>query len=146
MDPYTNESLSPCGTCSRIVKTPEDTFTIWIEVYRDSKGKYHRALPDFLLPYKHYSIQTIESMLDDDDNLYGHSNIPSGSTEYRWNRWMHDFLFKHQVTDSDALLYRLKSKHNHTRTHFLSASGWLAELYFHSFQTTLNFLICDVSV
>ena len=56
-------TMTLAGTARRIVKSGTDTFYIWIPVYIDSYHKYHRALPNFLLPYKHYMIETIMKVL-----------------------------------------------------------------------------------
>jgi len=50
----------------RIVRLPsEDAEFIEIRVlYCVDCGKSHRELPDFLLPYKHYTAQTVEAAVD----------------------------------------------------------------------------------
>ena len=51
--------------------------------------KMHRALPDFLAPYKHYNVDIITDVIDDvigsDDP--GYENYPSEKTMFRWKEW-----------------------------------------------------------
>ena len=51
--------------------------------------KMHRALPDFLAPYKHYNVDIITDVIDDvigSDDL-GYENYPSEKTMSRWKEW-----------------------------------------------------------
>ena len=76
-------TMKLAGTARRIVKSEKDTFYIWIPVYIDSNHKYHRALPNFLLPYKHYILETIKMAIrnDPDIDLF---DLPCDSTIMRW--------------------------------------------------------------
>ena len=76
-------TMKLAGTARRIVKSGTDIFYIWIPVYIDSYHKYHRALPNFLLPYKHYTIETIMKAIhnDPDIDLF---DLPCDSTIIRW--------------------------------------------------------------
>lgn len=51
LDPETGLPMRFCGTARRSVKTPKDSYWIWIPVAVSSNGRYHRVLPDFLVPY-----------------------------------------------------------------------------------------------
>ena len=54
-----------------------------------TEQKYHRALPDFLAPYKHYDIDIITDVIDTvitSDDL-GYENYPSDKTMFRWKEW-----------------------------------------------------------
>ena len=62
-------TMKLAGTARRIVKSGTDIFYIWIPVYIDSYHKYHRALPNFLLPYKHYTIETIMKAIHNDPDI-----------------------------------------------------------------------------
>lgn len=79
----TLHTMELAGTARRIVKSGTDIFCIWIPVYIDSYHKYHRALPNFLLPYKHYTIETIMKAIhnDPDIDLF---DLPCDSTIIRW--------------------------------------------------------------
>lgn len=128
---------------------PGRTITIWIDVYLDSKNKYHRALPDFLIPYKHYSVQTIESALDDDMDLDQYDN-PSDSSRSRWESMLYAVMlilmlkilisgiFRKllqaeglQTDDPEALLELFQKTYRrdvHKQPDYLSARGWLAQI------------------
>lgn len=76
-------TMNLAGTARRIVKSGTDTFYIWIPVYIDSDHKYHRTLPNFLLPYKHYKLDTIKMVIrnNPDIDLF---DLPCDSTIIRW--------------------------------------------------------------
>lgn len=63
-----------------------------IEVWKCSDctvQRMHRALPDFLAPYKHYNVDIITDVIDnviDSDDL-GYENYPSEKTMFRWKEW-----------------------------------------------------------
>ncbi len=63
-----------------------------IEVWRCNdctEQKLHRALPDFLAPYKHYNVDIITDIIDNvisSDDL-GYENYPSDKTMFRWKEW-----------------------------------------------------------
>lgn len=138
LDPYTGEPMKKCGTCRRIVRTPFGTFYVWIEVYVDSQGHYHRALPDFLLPYKHFSVQTVEAALDNDKDLDMYNYSPCGTTVQYWKDWLNNHLSK---TRSDALLRKLKTEYRRpsqkSSDYWLRKDGWLAHFFYQNVQTTL---------
>lgn len=45
-------------------------------------------LPDFLVPYKHYSEDTISDAVNDQLDLSRTNDAPSPSTIMRWKRWI----------------------------------------------------------
>ena len=52
-------------------------------------GAYHRELPDFLVPYKHYETELISGVLDEvvqADDMDG--NLPCDSTVQSWHHWL----------------------------------------------------------
>ncbi len=61
-----------------------DYLTIIIPRARDENGKYHRLLPTFLLPYKHYPAEEVASTFC---NECGQCTSASESTIKRWKRW-----------------------------------------------------------
>lgn len=146
LDPYTGEPMKKCGTCRRIVRTPYGVFYVWIEVYVDSQGHYHRALPDFLIPYKHFSVQTIEAALDHDQDLDLYDN-PCDTTMKRWNTWMENILtgrlLRPGPSDSrpDALLRKFKTEYRRpshkSSDYWFRKDGWLTHFFYQIFQTTL---------
>lgn len=79
----TLHTMELAGAARKFVKSGTDSFYIWIPVYIDSYHKYHRALPNFLLPYKHYTIETIMKAIhnDPDIDLF---DLPCDSTIVRW--------------------------------------------------------------
>lgn len=85
--PDTGTVMKLSGTAKRIVREPDHTFYIWIPVYySEQTGRYHRGLPDFLRPYKHYTLNTIMASLENHTDLDLH-DLPSDSSRYRW---LHD--------------------------------------------------------
>ena len=52
-------------------------------------GAYHRELPDFLAPYKHYETEVISGVLDEvvsADDM--EDNCPCDSTVASWHHWL----------------------------------------------------------
>ena len=52
-------------------------------------GSYHRELPDFLAPYKHYETELISGVLGEvvsADDMEG--NLPCESTIQSWHHWL----------------------------------------------------------
>lgn len=98
--PVTHQPMVRISTVKRIVKEPDHTYYIWIPVYySEQTNRYHRVLPDFLLPYKHYTAVTVQTAMTDGVDLDYYS-YPSDSTRYRWKRW-----WRHKILD---MIYVLK--------------------------------------
>ena len=52
-------------------------------------SRLHRALPDFIVPHKHFAAKTITKVLEDEitpDTFIG--DAPSESTMLRWKLWL----------------------------------------------------------
>lgn len=80
--------MKQCGTARRTVKEPDRKWYIWVPVYfSEAAHRFHRILPDFLLPYKHYTANTIKASEEDhqDLDLY---DLPSDSSRERWHSWL----------------------------------------------------------
>ena len=76
--------MRPSGTARRIVKEPDHSYWLWIPVYySESENRYHRVLPNFLVKFKHYTIQTITEAANDDQDLDQY-DLPSDSSRKRW--------------------------------------------------------------
>lgn len=74
------------GTVKRIVKEADRTYFLLIPVcYSPSENRYHRILPNFLVPYKHYTVETIKQAVNDDQDLDLH-DLPSDSSRIRWKK------------------------------------------------------------
>ena len=137
-DPETGLPMSFCGTSRRRVKTPTKSYWLWIPIAVTSKGKYHRILPDFLLANKQYTVQTIESALDEDVDLDQYL-LPSDSSVYRWNKWLSTLIEQLRIVlklndSADSLLHKLRvlfKRDVHKAIQFDSASGWLAKIANH---------------
>ena len=115
LDPETGLPMRFCGTARRCVKTPKGSYWIWIPVAVSSNGRHHRVLPDFLVPYKHYSVQTIESALDNDLDLDRYS-LPSR-------------ISLKLVDPPDSLLQQLRvlfRRDVRRAPEYDSSSGWVA--------------------
>ena len=57
--------------------------------YAGNCGAYHRELPDFLAPYKHYETEVISGVLDEvvsADDM--EDNCPCDSTVASWHHWL----------------------------------------------------------
>lgn len=55
---------------------------------KNSCNKLHTALPDCLIPHKHYAVQIIEETIDEYNNeTLMTADYPCESTCKRWNRW-----------------------------------------------------------
>lgn len=84
--PDTGEVLRRVGKARRIVREPDHTYCLLIPVcYSESEDKYHRVLPDFLVPYKHYSLSAICRAVNDDQDLDLY-DFPSDSSRIRWKK------------------------------------------------------------
>ena len=80
--------MKQCGTARRIVKEPEKQWFIWVPVYySEAAHRFHRVLPDFLLPYKHYTANTIKAAHENHQDL-DLCDRPSDSSRIRWNQWL----------------------------------------------------------
>ena len=76
--------MSYAGTVRRIVKESDNSFWLLIPVYYSgSEHRYHRVLPDYLVKFKHYTIQTITEAANDDQDLDQY-DLPSDSSRKRW--------------------------------------------------------------
>ena len=53
----------------------------------DSCGKIHHELPDFVLPYKHYSAEVIENILKEPEGTSGFISPCEDSTVRRTTQW-----------------------------------------------------------
>jgi len=78
--------------CKRIVRH-EDGETEWIRIPRHQCdnprcGKLHRMLPDFLVPFKHYTEEVISDAVNDRLNPEWINDAPSPATIRRWKRWI----------------------------------------------------------
>ena len=133
LDPETGLPMRFCGTARRCVKTPKGSYWIWIPVAVSSNGRHHRVLPDFLVPYKHYTVQTIESALDNDLDLDRYS-LPSDSSVYRWNKWLDTLIVQLRSSlgleiPPDSLVQKLRVSFRRDVRRALdydSSSGWVA--------------------
>lgn len=93
ISPLNGEELIRVGTAKRIVREPDYTYFLLIPVcYSPSENRYHRVLPDYLLPYKHYTLNTILRAVNDDQDLDLY-DLPSDSSRSRWKKLNHS-LFK----------------------------------------------------
>lgn len=50
--------------------------------------KIHRLLPDFMVPFKHYTEDVISDSVHDESNEFISCTGPSVATVGRWKRWM----------------------------------------------------------
>lgn len=82
------DSYDHCPRISRHADSEDE----WFEIPRGKCShckRLHRALPDFMVPYKHYDARAITDVLDEKitpDNFTG--NNPSESTMVRWHMWL----------------------------------------------------------
>ena len=142
-DPDTGEQMVYAGTARRIVKMPDLVYFLWILVYYSpSSGKYHRLLPDFLAPYKHYTVPTIDASASDDPDIDAYDK-PSDSSRSRWKKWiafLNDFVLKQtdSVPMSDDMLQT--DIHHSYMFRYRDRRCWLAVLIsaIYSVQTTLT--------
>lgn len=49
-------------------------------------GKWHRFMPDYMVPYKHYRKDILEKCLQDTDEL-PYEDYPADITKYRWKKY-----------------------------------------------------------
>lgn len=78
--------------CSRIVRhAGGKREKIRIPRYRCSNPrcrKIHRMIPDFLVPFKHYTEEVISKAVNDRLDLCTTDDAPSPVTILRWKRWI----------------------------------------------------------
>ena len=54
--------MKQSGTARRIIRDPDKTYYIWIPVYYSEEAhRYHRVLPDFVIPFKQYVSNVIRA-------------------------------------------------------------------------------------
>ena len=81
--------MKQSGTARRIIRDPDKTYYIWIPVYYSEEAhRYHRVLPDFVIPFKQYVSNVIRASVNNDPDLDLY-NLPSDSSRIRWNSWIH---------------------------------------------------------
>jgi hypothetical protein len=103
--PVCGEPLHFHGRCRRFVRTQtwEQRIEMSIRVlYCMSCCRFHRELPDFLAPFKHFSLEMVSKIYD------GIVKKPAvdGSTIIRLRYWV-DWVLKYGA----AILKRLKAEH-----------------------------------
>ncbi len=95
--PYCEEVLSFCDHVLRHEKQAGGKKQWYlIERWKCNKcptKKLHRALPDFLAPYKHYSVDIIADILDDtyntsEEGYEDYEDYPCDKTKERWKAWI----------------------------------------------------------
>ena len=83
--------LIPYDHCSRISRHA-DSEDEWFMIPRGRCShckRLHRALPDFMIPYKHYDARAISDVLDEvvtPENFAG--SFPTESSMKRWQMWL----------------------------------------------------------
>lgn len=97
----------------RVFRIPDKKCFISIPVYySESENKYHRGLPDSLVPFKHYTVDTITDAVNDDQDLDQYS-FPSDSSRSRWKKLAYELLRriseKKQSDSSDSLPETLRN-------------------------------------
>ena len=86
--PDTGTLMKQSGTARRIIREPDKTSYIWIPVYySEESGRYHRVLPEFVIPFKHYILNVIKASEENDPDL-DLSDLPSDSSRIRWHSWL----------------------------------------------------------
>lgn len=130
--PETGTVMEKCGTVKRVVKEPGMKWYIWVPVYfSKATGRYYRVLPDFLLPYKHYTANTVKAAQENhqDLDLY---DLPSDSSRLRWQRWLlslHAPASLHYIISyilDPSQLYRFMFLWPHRQTTLIFSSGILS--------------------
>lgn len=90
--PVSGEEMVLVGHVRRIVRIPDHTEFLWVPVYYSrSEKRYHRALPSFLLPFKHYWVTAVTDGANDDQFLDQFS-FPSDSSCSRWKKMACELL------------------------------------------------------
>jgi len=93
------ENRVPCPKCSKRLKYRDSVHRTFKEEGGDKNNliirrlkccvcsSLHRELPDFLSPYKHYTTDTIENVVDEviDSEDF---DYPSEATMIRWKEWI----------------------------------------------------------
>lgn len=101
-------------------------------------GRIHHELPDFLVPYKRYKLECIETVLT---NPSKHMIPADESTLYRWFEWFHHFV-EYWAGCLVSIMLRIKQEKNPldvtsassgTALHRIGrlvgdAPGWLARI------------------
>lgn len=97
-----------CGGCTktydrvkRILKGPRGAVT-WVYIYRDKCevcGRIGRVLTDEMLPYKHYSKDIIEGVVEGliTEQTYGFEDCPCEMTMLRWREKYRPLYEKHLI-------------------------------------------------
>ena len=86
--PDTGTPMKQSGTARRIIREPDKTYYIWIPVYYSVYAdRYHRVLPDFVIPFKHYISNVIKASEENHPDL-DYYDLPSDSSRIRWHSWL----------------------------------------------------------
>lgn len=119
LDPATGKPMKKSGTARRIVKKADNKFILHIPVYYcESEDRYHRILPNFLVKFKHYTVETIAQAINDDQDL-DLADLPSDSSRKRWKDLAYELLrrkaeLRHSAT-SDSLSHSPCNNNFHSR-------------------------------
>ena len=93
------EDLIPCPECSEELEYRDSVFRIFkVEGGKKNNllirrlqccncSRIHRELPDFLAPYKHYTTEVIENVVDEIINS-SDFDYPCEKTMQRWKDWI----------------------------------------------------------
>ena len=88
--PYCGGDLQKRGKVKRLIRGPYGKKShIYVERYSCKKcGRWHRLIPNDILPYKQYLRDVVEMSLKDileEDLRY--EDYPSDITKYRWKKY-----------------------------------------------------------
>ena len=90
--PVCMEELSYRDSCKRILlQEGHERHVCIIRRMKCTKcGILHRELPDFLVPYKHYTAEVISCVLDGQVTPYDEdsADYPCEMTMHRWHHWL----------------------------------------------------------
>ena len=86
------------GTARRIVKETGAQYYLWVPVvYSESEDRYHRVLPDTLIPFKHYTAETIADAANNDKDLDDYEISSSDSSRLRWKKEIRTLLIRRKA-------------------------------------------------
>ena len=115
--------MKKVGPARRIVKGLEEVQYLWIPIYYSEEDhRYHRVLPDTLVPYKHYDLDTI-ALAAKDRSEFKSAFFTSRASIARWNKWVRELLNGNAEPKLSASSSSLPNKLHHS-----DASGSSADV------------------
>ena len=135
--PECNKLMQSHGRCRRHVHLPDGRTQLSLRVFFcDTCRRYHRELPDFLIPHKYHCAETVAAAYDSD--MAELDCYAENSTIRRLKQWVADYLemcdkiFREKESNHHHLPYVRDSINSSTTASILPTLQFLVQLLVNS--------------